>query len=112
MKINQENSTHYKWGENCDGWKFLDKENLSIIREKMPPNTSETLHYHKKAMQFFYILKGTATFEIENKTFTINENEGIEIKPLKKHKISNQTKANLEFIVISQPTTKNGDRFE
>lgn len=112
MTITKENSQHYKWGDNCDGWKFLDRENLSVISEKMPSGTSETLHFHKTATQFFYILKGIATFEIEDEIFTVNENEGIEIKTLKKHKISNQTKNDLEFIVISQPTTKNGDRFE
>ena len=111
MKIDKNNSEHYKWGNNCDGWKYLDRDNLSVIREKMPPDTAEVIHYHKTATQFFYILRGIATFNIGDKTFTINENEGIEIAPLKKHKISNQTKNDLEFIVISQPTTKNGDRF-
>lgn len=112
MIIDKKNSEHYKWGNNCDGWKYLDKDNISIIREKMPPNTSEITHYHKTATQFFYILQGIATLEIEDETFTIKENEGIEIAPLKKHKISNQTKTNMEFILISQPTTKNGDRIE
>jgi mannose-6-phosphate isomerase-like protein (cupin superfamily) len=112
MKVTQENSIHYKWGDDCDGWKFLDSDKLSIIKEKMPPQTFETPHYHKTATQFFYILRGIATFEIEAEVFTVNAGEAVEIKPCKKHRISNQTKEDLEFIVISQPTTKNGDRFE
>jgi len=112
MKVSKELSIHYKWGAGCDGWKVLDRENLSVIVEKMPPGTAETMHHHKRATQFFYILKGEAMFEIEGETVIIERDEGIEIEPLKNHRISNKTGSDLEFIVISQPTTKHGDRFE
>ena len=112
MKIDKEISIHYKWGEDCDGWKLLDKENLSVIIEKMPPGTSEQTHFHKQATQFFYVLKGTATFEIEGEKLTVEADEGIEIEPLESHLISNAGEKELEFLVISQPTTKQGDRFE
>ena len=56
---------HYKWGNNCDGWVLADTETLSVKQELMPMHTAESLHYHKKAQQFFFILKGIATFEVE-----------------------------------------------
>jgi mannose-6-phosphate isomerase-like protein (cupin superfamily) len=112
MKVEKRISIHYKWGDDCDGWKMLDRENLSVIVEKMPPGASETLHRHKTATQFFYILKGAAEFEIEGEKLTVAADEGIEIEPLQNHKISNESEDDLEFIVISQPTTKAGDRFE
>jgi hypothetical protein len=50
---NTDNSEHYIWGENCDGWHLLKSDSLSVIQEKMPPGTKESLHFHSKAQQFF-----------------------------------------------------------
>lgn len=105
--INKENSKSYKWGENCDSWIFVDNENLSVKSESMPSQTKERLHFHTKAQQFFYILRGTATFYISEKTELVNENEGMLIDPEIEHYIANETEKRLDFLVISQPTTNN-----
>jgi len=109
MKISKENSQHYYWGDNCSGWHLVKSEKLSIIEELMPPNTSEQKHYHNFSEQFFKILKGTATFEVADKVFTVKAGEGVHILPQTIHRIRNDQSENLEFIVISQPTTR-GDR--
>ncbi|WP_400079076.1 cupin domain-containing protein [Winogradskyella sp. R77965] len=109
MKTSKENSEYYNWGNNCKGWHLAKSENLSIIEELMPANTSEQRHYHNFSEQYFYVLKGTATFEIENKILEVNKGEGIHVHPQVVHQIKNEKSADLEFIVISQPTTK-GDR--
>ncbi len=77
----------------------------------MPPNTAEKLHFHNKSQQFFYILKGVATFEIEKEIYTVKNGNGIHILPNIKHKISNLQSKTLEFLVISQPTSR-GDRVD
>lgn len=109
MKKSKENSEHYYWGNNCSGWHLVKSQNLSVIEELMPANTSEEKHYHNFSEQYFYILKGTATFEIEGEIIKIHKGEGIHIKPRIVHQISNEEIIDLEFIVISQPTTR-GDR--
>lgn len=109
--IKKETSSHYIWGENCDGWIYVDNENLSVKQERMPAHTSEQLHYHEKAQQFFFILKGKATFEIDGEMIDVSANEGLHIEAGKKHRIINKEKDDLEFILSSQPTTK-GDRFD
>lgn len=58
----KKNTEHYFWGENCDSWIFHNAENLVVKQEIMPPKTSEKLHFHELAQQFFYVLKGEATF--------------------------------------------------
>ena len=50
---NRKTAEHYYWKKVCDGWHFLQRDDLSIIVEKMPPNTSEDMHRHQKARQFF-----------------------------------------------------------
>lgn len=111
MIKNKQNSEHYFWGEKCEGWHFLNSDNLSIIEELMLPNTKEKLHFHKNTEQFFYILDGVATFSIENEVFVLKKQEGICIKPNKKHQIKNLTNRELRFLVISSPKVNN-DRFE
>ena len=107
MIINKQNTEHYFWGDECEGFRLVKSENLSIIQEIMPPNTAEQLHYHNNAEQFFYTIKGTATFEIEGKQFKVEKGNGIHILPKIKHQIQNNQTIDLEFLVISQPTTKN-----
>lgn len=99
--------SHYKWGNDCDGWNFTNGEDISFKQEKMPAQTAEQLHYHQIAKQHFYILKGTATFLVEDKRFEVKPFETIQINPGEKHQILNQTNQDLEFILFSIPSTQN-----
>lgn len=103
------NTEHYIWGDACDGWHLVKSESLSVIKETMPPKTREQKHYHEKAQQFFYILSGVATFEINELTCNVYHGKGILIKPQIIHSIWNNTDSDLEFIVISEPKS-HGDR--
>lgn len=111
MIKDKNNSEHYYWGENCQGWRLVDEDELSVIEEEMPPNTSEKLHFHKNAKQLFYINKGTADFEVTNQKYTVAAGQSFYIKPNLEHRILNHSNEVLKFIVISQPSTKN-DRIE
>lgn len=109
MIKNINNSKHYNWGNLCDGWHLVDSPTLSVIQEKMPSGTSENLHFHNNAQQFFFILSGMAHFEVEDETFEVHEGQGFHILQNKKHRIFNNTDKVLEFIVISEPKS-HGDR--
>jgi mannose-6-phosphate isomerase-like protein (cupin superfamily) len=103
------NSEHYQWGNNCDGWFLLKSETLSVIQEKMPPGSCELLHYHQKSQQVFFILSGSATFEVDGKVIVVKQNESIHIQPGLMHRISNESTVDLDFLVISEPKS-HGDR--
>ncbi len=75
----------------------------------MPAGTAEQLHYHEKAQQFFFILKGVATFEVEGETIEVAAQEGLHIRQGLQHRILNNTDSEIEFILSSQPSTA-GDR--
>lgn len=111
MKKTISNSEHYQWGQNCDGWHLLKSHELSVIQERMPVHTAEFLHYHKITQQVFYILSGQATFEINGETTLIVANESIHVPNKTLHKISNNGKEDLIFLVISQPKS-HGDRVD
>jgi len=109
MITSTENAEHYTWGAQCDGWDLLISDSLSVIQERMPPGTSEQMHYHERAQQVFYILSGMATFEIEGALETVLLNQSIHIPAGTKHRIINNGDSDLHFLVISEPKTR-GDR--
>jgi mannose-6-phosphate isomerase-like protein (cupin superfamily) len=104
-----QNAQHYTWGDQCDGWHLLRSDSLSVIQESMPPGTAEQLHYHERAQQVFYLLQGTATFEVEGETVTVLQGQSIHIVPKSRHRILNNSKAVIHFLVISEPKA-HGDR--
>jgi mannose-6-phosphate isomerase-like protein (cupin superfamily) len=108
--ISRNGARHYQWGTGCDGWHLVKRDELSVIQEQMSPSTSEARHYHTKARQFFFVLSGTAVFEIAGKREVLRRHEGAEIAPGVPHQIANASEDNLEFIVISHPAS-HGDGF-
>lgn len=107
--ISKHNAEHYKWGQKCDGWRLVDEAEQSIIHERMPADTSETRHYHDYAKQFFFVLSGVMTIEVDGVLHTLGPHEGIEVKPKHPHQVFNRSAGDIEFLVISQPNTR-GDR--
>lgn len=107
--ISKETAEHYQWGAGCDGWHLVKTPRLSIIQERMPPGTSEIRHYHQKAQQFFFVLAGTATLEIDGRKEILKPHEGTAIPAGIAHQIFNEATEMLEFIVVSQPPS-HGDR--
>ncbi len=111
MKILADNAEHYTWGGNCEGWHLLKSDKLGVIREKMPANASEQLHCHRFSQQMFYILSGTATFQVNGLIQTVSKNESIHIPNMVLHTIKNNEAEDLEFLLISEPPSQ-GDRIE
>lgn len=105
--ISKTTAEHYVWGQNCEGWHLVKNSELSIIQERMPPQTSEVRHFHRKSNQFFYVLSGEATIEIEGKAEVLKAGEGIEVPRGKAHQVFNKSSDSL--IVISSPPS-HGDR--
>ncbi len=109
MVTSIETAEHYVWGEGCDGWHLLKRDDMSVIQERVPAGGTEVMHYHNTARQFFYILDGEGTMVFEGQTVKLKEGQGMEIAPQVKHQFKNQSDTDVQFIVISVPSTR-GDR--
>jgi mannose-6-phosphate isomerase-like protein (cupin superfamily) len=109
VKVTQATAEEYQWGSGCLGWRLVDRAEISVIRERMPPGTSEVRHHHEKSRQFFFILKGAARIESAAEQVRLAQDQGLEIPPGVEHQIFNDSDEDLEFLLVSQPSTK-GDR--
>ena len=77
--ISKKTAEHYKWGDDCDGWHLVKSKNLSVIQESMPPNSFEKRHFHQSAEQFFFVLSGIASIELDGENFTVPASTGIHV---------------------------------
>jgi quercetin dioxygenase-like cupin family protein len=107
--VSKETAEHYSWGDACDGWILSPSPELMVIQERMPPHTSEQRHLHNIARQFFFVLSGELTMELEGEFHRVPMMSGIEIRPLSKHQARNDSDEEVHFLVVSSPTTR-GDR--
>lgn len=104
--VSTKNAEYFSWGKNCDGWHLSKHPSASILQERMLPRTSEIRHYHNKTWQFFYILSGVATLEIDGVNYELHAQEGIEIAAPVPHNIINNTDEDVTYILISVPNLK------
>lgn len=108
-KTNRAMALHYFWKKVCEGWHLVERDDLSVIAEKMPPRTAEDMHYHQKAQQFFYVLPGQAAMRFIDRTILLNAGDGLEIEPGEAHQMCNQSDSAVEFLVVSTPKAR-GDK--
>jgi mannose-6-phosphate isomerase-like protein (cupin superfamily) len=101
--VSKDNAEHYTWGASCDGWHLLKSAELSVIHERMPPGSSEVRHYHNTARQFFFVLAGAATLEINGRRERLRLHESVEVPAGIAHQIFNESEQDVEFLVVSCP---------
>ncbi len=103
------NAELFTWGRDCEGWKFLERPDLSINYERIPPARGEIQHYHRKSREFYFILSGEGSFIIGKDKQLVRSGQGLEIPPGMLHSLWNDGVEDLLFLLISAPHTK-GDR--
>jgi mannose-6-phosphate isomerase-like protein (cupin superfamily) len=107
--VSTDSAEHYTWGERCDGWHLLQRDDLSVIQERAPPGSAEVRHRHARSRQFFFVLEGEATLEVDGVARAIRAGEGIEVPPGTAHQFRNESARDVVFLVISAPKS-HGDR--
>lgn len=100
---------HYTWGDGCDGWLLVDRDDLSVIEERVPPGAAEEWHVHDRARQFFYVLSGQAELRTASGVVELVAGVGVEVPPGLAHQFANAGESDVVFLVTSAPTTR-GDR--
>src|SRR5512140_3140162 len=99
VMIDKIHAEHYSWGASCDGWHLVKADSLSVIQELMPPHTAEVPHKHTKSRQFFFVLSGEATIEINGERDVLRSLQGIELAPGVAHQLSNDSSVEVHFLV-------------
>lgn len=109
--VNPDTASHYRWGKASEAWSYLERDDLTIIVEEVPPGESDSRHYHRSARQYFYVLSGFASIELQDTILKLIPGDGIEIEPGAVHRVFNESLNPVRFIVISMPDSHN-DRIQ
>jgi len=110
--VSASNAEHYTWGPSdrpCDGWHLVRAPEVSVILERMPPGACEARHRHERARQFFFVLEGRLTIELDGRETELAAGSGLEVAPARPHQAFNRANCDARFLVISQPPS-HGDR--
>ena len=82
---------------------MLNRPELSVIQERVPPGDRERRHLHSKALQFFYVLEGQAVLEVGGSRLEVRAGQGLEVPPGVPHQFMNESQSAVTFLVVSCP---------
>ena len=93
---------------------ILDKtnapvENQSLAEAMVPVGTSTIRHHHKASEEFYFILEGSGTMEIDSHTQAISPGDAILIPPGSWHQIT--AALDLRFLCCCAPPYSHEDTF-
>lgn len=112
--VSMSNAEHYTWPSAisesmCDGWHLHRSASLSVIEERMPPGSAEQRHLHQRTTQFFYVVAGELTIELNGEEYRLAPSTGLTVLAETPHQVFNRGAEDARFLVISQPPS-HGDR--
>jgi mannose-6-phosphate isomerase-like protein (cupin superfamily) len=89
------------WGDGCESWTLADHADLHLLRERMPPGTTEVRHAHTRVRQIYYVLSGAATVRFDDRDEQLRAGDSVDVPPGAPHQIRNDSGGTLEFLVVS-----------
>ena len=102
---------HYVWGDGCDGWRYVDERDMSVIVERVPSGASETTHLHRSVRQLFYVLEGEASLEVDGSIMRFGPGQAVHVPPGTTHRFFNSSSGDVRILVISSAPAR-ADREE
>ncbi|MEM1058953.1 MAG: cupin domain-containing protein [Verrucomicrobiota bacterium] len=84
-------------------------KNQSLAEATLPPGGATQEHYHPKAEEIYYILRGRGRMRLEAEERPVGPRDAIAIPPGQKHKIWNEGDEPLVFLCCCAPCYEHED---
>ena len=101
IPIDHRSATHYLWGGICEGWRYLDEGDMSVILERLPDGASEQAHSHRRVRQLFFVLEGEASMELGDTVVRFGPRQAVHVPPGTPHRFFNSSGSDVVVLVIS-----------
>jgi mannose-6-phosphate isomerase-like protein (cupin superfamily) len=101
------NAQHYVWGGVCDGWRYVDEADMSVIIERNPSGASEQTNRHHNVRQLFYVLDGQASLEVDGAVVRFGPGQAVHVPPGTTHRFFNSSPGDTRILVISSGPARN-----
>jgi len=84
-------------------------KNQSLAEASMPAGTATERHYHKDAEEFYFLLEGTGTMEVDGGVVNVGPGDAILIPPGSWHQITAHEP--LRFLCCCAPPYRHEDTY-
>jgi mannose-6-phosphate isomerase-like protein (cupin superfamily) len=88
---------------------FSDARNQSLAEATLSPGSATTEHYHPRAEEIYYILRGAARLRIEGASRDLRPGDAVLIAAGQRHKIWNTGTEELIFLCCCSPAYAHDD---
>lgn len=83
----------------------------SLAEATLPPGTSTQRHYHRLSEEFYFLLEGTGSMEIDGETRPVSPGDAILIPAGAWHQITATSATPLRFLCCCAPPYSHDDTF-
>jgi len=85
---------------------FLERTGSEILGArlwKLPPKSANTLHWHPKAEEFYFVVEGTGRMRIGDETITVPKYGGVLVGPKMLRQVFNDTDQEVLWLIVGAP---------
>lgn len=101
--ISRGTARHSVWDDVCDAYHLVDRSDLGVVEEIVPPGARGRPHQHARSREFFYVLDGEATIVLGPREVRVGERSGVEVPAGTRHQVRNDGDQELRLLVVSSP---------
>jgi mannose-6-phosphate isomerase-like protein (cupin superfamily) len=88
---------------NADFLERTESEILGARLWKLPSRSANTLHRHRKAEEFYFVVEGTGRMRIGNETLTVPKHGGVLVGPKMLRQVFNDTDEEVLWLIVGAP---------
>ncbi len=85
--------------------------NQSLAEATLPPNAATERHYHRLSEEFYFILEGNGTMEIDGESKPVTIGDAILIPPGAWHQITADAQSPLKLLCCCAPPYSHEDTY-
>lgn len=108
--IGRSTARHSVWDDVCDAYHLVDRSDLGVVEEVVPPGAGGRPHQHARSREFFYVLAGEATMVLGPREVRVTEGSGVEVPAGTRHQVRNDGPVELRLLVVSSPRVADSGR--
>ena len=88
---------------NADYLERTGSENLGARLWRLPAKSSNTLHKHVRAEEFYFVLEGVGRMRVGDQTLTVPKYGGVLVGPNELRQVFNDTEDEVLWLIIGAP---------
>jgi mannose-6-phosphate isomerase-like protein (cupin superfamily) len=88
---------------NADYLERTGSHNLGARLWRLPPRSTNTLHKHIRAEEFYFVLEGVGRLRVGDETLTVPKYGGVLIGPEQLRQVFNDTDADVLWLIVGAP---------